>query len=319
MSRPVQQTRPRGRRGWWGAALRWRLLGLIASVLVLVSAAGVIAVISRHPAGTGARAAQRSGPASRGQDAIGAAAVTRNLAASWIAHEVSRDAIVSCDPLMCQALGAHGIPAADLLVLRPGMSDPLGSELVVVTAAVRSQFGSRLASVYAPTVLASFGSGNGAIAVRVIAPDGVRAYDAALSADVQARKVSGSKLLHNRRIVVAAPAASQLAAGDVDSRLLDVLATMATLNPVHIAAFGDSGPGVGAGVPVRSVDLAEVRGAPWTGQSAYVRSVLALLRAQVSPYLAASVAPVPTGGGHTVLRVTFSAPNILGLLPRGAS
>ena len=294
------------------------MVGLIASVLVLVTAAGVIAVISRHPAGTGARAAHRSGAGSRGPDAIGAAATTRNLAASWIAHEVSRDAIVSCDPLMCQTLGTHGIPAADLLVLRPGMSDPLGSELVVVTAAVRSQFGSRLASVYAPTVLASFGSGNGAIAVRAIAPDGVRAYDAALSADVRARKVSGSKLLHNRRIVVAAVAASPLAAGNVDSRLLDVLATMATLNPVRIAAFGDSGPGASAGVPLRSVDLAEVRGASWTGQSAYVRSVLALLRAQVSPYLAASVAPVPAGGGHTVLRVTFSAPNILGLLPRGA-
>ena len=167
-------------------------------------------------------------------------------------------------------------------------------------------------------MLASFGSGNGAIAVRMIAPDGVRAYDAALSADMRARKVTGNKLLHNRRIVVAALAARQLAAGDVDSRLLDVLATMATLNPVRIAAFGDSGPGASAGVPLRSVDLAEVRHAPWTGQSAYVRSVLALLRAQVPPYLAASVAPVPTGG-QTLLRVTYPAPNILGLLPRGTS
>ena len=294
------------------------MLGLIASVLVLVTAAGVIAVISRHPAGTGAHAPQRTGPGSHSRDAIGAAAATRNLAASWIAHEVSRDAIVSCDPLMCQALGARGIPAGDLLVLRPGSRDPLGSELVVATAAVRSQFGSRLASVYAPTVLASFGSGNGAIAVRMIAPDGVRAYDAAWSADMQARKVTGHKLLHNRRIVIAALAASQLAAGDVDSRLLDVLATMATLNPVRVAAFGDAGPGASAGVPLRSVDLAEVRRAPWTGQSAYVRSVLALLRAQVPPYLAASVAPVPTGGGQTVLRVIFPAPNILGLLPRAA-
>ena len=119
--------------------------------------------------------------------------MTRNLAAAWVAHEVSRDAIVSCDPLMCQALGAHGIPAGDLLVLQPGARDPLGSELVVATAAVRSQFGSRLASVYAPTVLASFGTGDGAIAVRVIAPDGARAYDAALSADVRARKRSGEQ------------------------------------------------------------------------------------------------------------------------------
>ncbi len=242
--------------------------------------------------------------------------MTRNLAAAWVAHEVSRDAIVSCDPLMCQALGAHGIPAGDLLVLQPGARDPLGSELVVATAAVRSQFGSRLASVYAPTVLASFGTGDGAIAVRVIAPDGARAYDAALSADVRARKRSGSRLLQNRRATVAPLAARELAAGEVDSRLLDLLATMATLSSVRVAAFGDWGPGASPGVPFRSVDLAAVRGAPWTGQSAYVRSILALLRAQVPPYQAASVDPVPTGSGQTVLRITFSAPSIFGLLPR---
>jgi hypothetical protein len=295
------------------------MLGLVASILVLVTAGGVIAVIARHPAGSAVRAGRGAARGGQKQDAIGAEALTRNQASSWIAHEVSRDAIVSCDSLMCQALEARGIPAGDLLVLRPGAPDPLGAELVVATAAVRSQFGSRLATVYAPTVLASFGTGNGAIAVRVIAPDGARAYDAALSADLQARKVVGGKLVHNRRITVAAPAARQLAAGDVDSRLLGLLATLATLNPVHIAAFGDSGPGASAGVPLRSVDLTAPRDAPWTGQSAYVGSVLAFLRAQVPPYLAASVGPVPTGSGQTMLRITFSAPSIPGLLPRKAS
>ena len=91
---------------------------------------------------------------------------------------------------------------------------------------------------------------------------------------------------------------------------------MATLSSVRVAAFGDWGPGASPGVPFRSVDLAAVRGAPWTGQSAYVRSILALLRAQVPPYQAASVDPVPTGSGQTVLRITFSAPSIFGLLPR---
>jgi hypothetical protein len=295
------------------------MLGLVASILVLVTAGGVIAVIARHPAGSAVRAGRGAARGGQQQGAIGAAAATRNQVSSWIAHEVSRDAIVSCDPLMCQSLEARGIPAGDLLVLRPGAPDPLGSELVVATAAVRSQFGSRLATVYAPTVLASFGTGDGAIAVRVIAPDGASAYDAALSADVQARKIVGGKLAHNRRIVVTALAAQQLAAGEVDSRLLGLLATMATLSPVHIAAFGDAGPGASAGVPLRSVDLAALGNAPWTGQSAHVRSVLAFLRAQVPPYLPASVGPVPTGNGQTVLRITFSAPSVPGLLPRKQS
>jgi hypothetical protein len=291
------------------------MLGLLASVLVLVTAGAVIATLSRHPATAAGRAGQTRG-GSQDQAAISAEAVTRGQAASWITREVSRDAILSCDPLMCLVLKAHGIPAGDLLVLRPGMPDPLGSELVVATSAVRSQFGSMLSDVYAPTVIASFGTGNGAITVRAIAPDGVRAYDTALSADVQARRVAGEELSHNKRIMVSAPAARQLVAGQVDSRLLVTLAAMAAQNPVHVVAFGDPGPGASPGVPLRFVDLSAIGAAAWTGRSPYVRSVLALLRAQQPPYLATSVGPVPVGGDQTVLRIEFAAPSPLGLLGR---
>ncbi len=292
------------------------MLGLIAAVLVLATAGAVIAALSRHPAAAVGRAGQDGGRRGRDQAAIDAEAVARGQTAAWITREVSGDAILSCDPLMCLTLKDHGVPAGELLELRPGMRDPLGSELVVATSAVRSQFGSMLSDVYAPTVIASFGTGNGAIAVRVIAPGGVRAYDAALSADVQARRMAGEELSRNKRIMVSAPAARQLAAGQVDSRLLVTLATMAAQNPVRVAAFGDAGPGASPGVPLRSVDLSAMGGAPWTGRSAYVRSALALLRAQRPPYLAASVGPVPAGGGQLVLRIEFAAPSPLGLLGR---
>jgi hypothetical protein len=300
------------------AALKWRMLGLIAAVLVLVTAGAVIVVISRHPAASGGQAARNRAPGRQAAGAIGTETATREQVSSWIAHEVSRDVIVSCDPLMCSALKAHGIPVGDLLVLRPGSTDPLGSELVVATAAIRNQFGSRLSSVYAPSVIANFGSGDAAISVREIAPDGVHAYDLALTADMRARRAAGTELLHNRRIIASALATRQLAAGQVDSRLLVTLATMATLNPVHIVAFGDSAPGAGPGVPLRSVDLAAISGAAWTGRSAYVRSVLALLRTQLPPFLAASIGPVPVGRGQTVLRIKFAAPSPLGLIGRKA-
>ncbi len=58
-------------------------------------------------------------------------------------------------------------------------SDPLGSDLVVATPALRSQFGARLASVYAPVVIASFGSGAARIDIRAVAADGTAAYDSA--------------------------------------------------------------------------------------------------------------------------------------------
>ncbi len=275
---------------------------------MLVIAGVVIATISRHPTASG-------GPGSGGdQAAIGAAGTTRDLAASWIAREVSHDVILSCDPLMCLTLRAHGIPAGDLLVLRPGMRDPLGAELVVATAAVRSQFGSRLSTVYAPTVVASFGTGSGTIAVRVIAPDGASGYETALSADVRARVAGGAQFRLNKRITVSAQAARQLAAGQVDSRLLITLVTMAALDPVHVLAFGDAGPGASPGVPLRSAELAAVGSGGWSGRSAYARSVLALLRSQLPPYLPASVGPVPVGGGQSALRMEFAAPSPLGLL-----
>lgn len=58
---------------------------------------------------------------------------------------------------MCAALAQHGVPPGNLLLLGPGAGDPLGSDVVVETAAVRGLFGRRLAAVYAPEVLASFG------------------------------------------------------------------------------------------------------------------------------------------------------------------
>ena len=80
---------------------------------------------------------------------------------------------------MCAALQASGVAAGRLLVLGTSASDPLGSDLVVATPALRSEFGARLASVYAPVVIASFGSGAARIDIRAVAADGTAAYEAA--------------------------------------------------------------------------------------------------------------------------------------------
>ena len=173
-----------------------------------------------------------------------------------MAGQASPDAIVACDPAMCAALEAHGVPAGRLLALTPARSDPLGSDLVVATAAVRGQFGARLAGVYAPVTLASFGSGTARIDVRAVAPDGAAAYWAALAADVRARASAGAQLLRNRSIHVSAAARSALADGEVDPRLLVTLAALAHLHPLDIAGFGRPSPGASAGVPLRSADIA---------------------------------------------------------------
>ena len=234
------------------------------------------------------------------------AADVRNQAAAWVAGQISAGAIVACDPAMCSALVQHGIPAANLLVLGPESADPLGSSVVLATAAVRNMFGTRLVTVYAPQTLASFGTGQARIDVRAMAPDGAAAYRGALAADLRARRAAGAQLLANPRIVLPPAARSELAAGEVDARLLIILAAMAVNGPVHVLAFGDRGPGASMGTPLRSVRIVA------TGASA--PAMLAFVRAQRPPYLPAQSGLSPAPGGGTELTVAFTAPSPLDLL-----
>ncbi len=248
----------------------------------------------------------------------------RRQAAAWITRQVSRSAIVSCDPAMCAALRTQAFPAGNLLTLQPSAEDPLGSDVVVATAAIRSQFGSRLAGVYAPEVAAAFGTGNAAIQIRVIAPDGAAAYRSSLRADLLARQATGAQLLRNQDIRVTAAVRKQLTAGQVDSRLLTTLAALAAQHPLRIVAFADSGPGASPGMPLRMAEISAPGGgaataSPGPGHARFLRSVLAFLRAQLPPYLAASTRAIRTGDGQDVVQVEFASPSPLNLLTAGAA
>lgn len=88
-------------------------------------------------------------------------------------------------------------------------------------------------------------------------------------------------------------------------------------NPVSIVAFGDSGPGASAGMPLRSADLAQTDRAAATAAPAYVRALRALLRARNPPYRPAQIQTLRLPGGLPVLRIEFTAPNPLELLVPG--
>jgi hypothetical protein len=246
------------------------------------------------------------------------ATVARDQAAAWVSRQVGAGAILACDPAMCAALAQRGIPAGNLLVLRPGADDPLGSDVVLATAAVRGTFGARLASVYAPELLASFGTGTARVDVRIVAPDGAAAYRTALASDLAARQAAGAQLLRDSRITVTPSARAELVAGQVDARLLITLAALAASEPVQVTGFGGGGPGASPDLPLRTAEL--------TAPAASARTMLAFVRAQRSPYLPAhatlvSVAPAtpvtsPAAGsaGESVLTVEYAAPAPLGLL-----
>lgn len=284
----------------------------LAAMLVAFAAGGLTVALYRHAG----RAVHGDGGAASGRGSLAsvkAAATARQHAATWVAAQVSRGVIVSCDPLMCSALAARGFPAGDLLALGPAASDPLGWAVMVSTSAVRSQFGSRLTTVYAPTVIASFGSGSTRIDIRVYAPGGAAAYLAALRADQRSRQEIGHQLLRNPRVSAAPAARRQLAAGQVDSRLLMTIATLTGQDPVRIVAFDGTGPGAGPGTPLRTVQLASPFGARNHGLGS-LQSVLALLQVQVAPFRPASAKLARLADGQVGLRIEFAAPSPLGLL-----
>ena len=192
------------------------------------------------------------------------------------------------------------------------------SAVVVETAAVRDLFGTSL-NIYAPAVLATFGSGDSQITIRVIAPRGAAVYYGALGVDLADRKASEAELLQVNVITLSPTAGKQLIAGQVDSRLMLAVAALATKEPVDIVQFGNIGPGADADIPLRYADLAQNDQAAHLAGSAYVQSMRTDLGTGPVAYRPASTATVVLPGGQPVLRIEFTAPSPLGVFsPQGS-
>jgi hypothetical protein len=308
---------------WWqrrvrAASPRWRVLTVLVLAAVLLAAAALGVTLSLgggHPSARASGGAASPGAPGQaaGTAALKAAAAARTAAAAWVVQQVASDAIVACDPQMCAVLQQAGVPAGRLQPLGTGQAGPLSSDVLVATAAVRQEFGARLARVYAPAVLASFGTGSAQVAIRVIAPDGAAAYVTSLRTDQAARVSAGKQLLRNPRIHAAPTALPGLANGQVDARLLTVFAALATLHSVRVLGFAAAPAGASPGLPLRTAYLAPA--GPGTRQQPNsLPSLASFLRAQLPPYRPASITEVRLSGGSPALRVEFAAPSPLGLL-----
>jgi hypothetical protein len=291
------------------ARLRHPRLALVLAICVVVAAAAVVSVV--QVSGTSTRTASASRPhAVPPAWARGAAGTVRSQAATWVASQLSNAETVGCDPLMCAALRARGVAASRLVPVGAGAA---GVDVVVASAAAGSGTAGAAGAGQQSVLLASFGSGASLVEVRTAPPGGAAAYQRAVAADLAARRAAGAQLLHSQRIGVAGPAAAQLQAGQVDSRLLIMLAMLASQHPWRVVAFGGASPGVAvAQAPFRQVTIT----GPDAGDLA---ASLAMVRAQRAPYQPAQAAIVRLPGGQAALRIDFAAPSPLGLLTGGAS
>jgi hypothetical protein len=309
----------RSRRAAWLVAICVLAAGAVAAITVSQLAGTSSGQAARVPAsGRAGQSAVPRGGSARSSGAAAAAraraaavraqaAAVRAQAATWIAGQVGGDETIACDPSMCTALSAHGVAASRLVSLPPSASGAPDADIVAASGSTHAWL-----SADAPTLLASVGSGASLIEVRAVYPGGAAAYQAALRSDLAARRSAGTQLMHSRRIEVGAQGAGQLAAGEVDTRLLATLAVLAAQHSWRVIAFGDASPGVPlTEAPYRQIIITATDGGHGT---AGLTAALALLRAQYGLYQPAQVTTVRLAGGQPGLRIDFSAPSPLGLL-----
>lgn len=291
----------------WLRAARWSRAGLRRRLIVAV---GVLAVLSF---GTGVTLAVAGtsppGPIASGPDGAPPGttpAGNRAAAAAWIAGQLDSGITVSCDPQMCAQVRKAGLPAARLMIVAPSARAPLGAGVIVATPAIRDQLGARLATVDAPLVIASFGSGAGRVDVRAVAPDGPAALQASLAAGHARLTAAGAQLLANKNIQASPAARAALLAGRVDPRLLVTLSALAADIPLRLVAFDDSSPGASQAIPLPGAEIG-------ARSLAALSTALTFLHAQQSPYRPASAAITRSTSGQPLVDVRFDAQGVAGL------
>jgi hypothetical protein len=299
----------------WAAAVFLVVVTAVSTAFALVNHGPSTSQVQQASAGSqsGHQAGRPGGTGTKALAGLSRAGITRARAAQWVVREVSRSAIIACDDVMCNQLINEGLPASNVLVLGPSASDPLGADIVIGTPALRSQFGSRLGLVYAPSVLASFGRGPARIDIRVIASGGAAAFQQALTQDLEARQHYGDILLSNSQITVSPEAKPDVVSGLVDPRLLSMLPVLAQQHPIQILGFFDRAPGAGEGIPLSGVELAGSDSLSEMSAASYQKWLLGFLHSQRAPYLAVSITKSVVHG-HDVVFVRFARPSPIGLL-----
>jgi len=290
-------------------ASRRRRAAVLSTLILLVAGAGGVAFTLFQRSPPVGRLAGRNVQVSQ----LTAEKTARTQAITWILNQVSPAAVVSCDTQVCNDLASAGFPLSQLSPLGPGSNDPLGSTLLVATATVRNQFVSRLA-VYAPAIIASFGTGNARIDILWLYPGGAAAYGPALRPALGARKTADAQLLTNSNVRLSDMARKQLLSGQVDPLLPDLLAIMAHSHPVYVVDFASQSPGGGPASLLRWMDLATTVKAAHLTPAAYLGWMQSFIGTQRAEYHPAWIQPITLRTGQGVLRIGYGAPSPLGPL-----
>jgi len=274
-----------------------------AAVVVVAGAAIVLATRSADPD------AHASG--------MNADAKARDAAARWITTDVRHGTRMACEKDMCAQLRNSGVSGDDLVELTGDSVKLTGTQLVIASRGVRQRFGADLAYKIAPDVLGIFGQGPARVEVRQRNTHSRAAHDKLKAKEQRSRQHAALQLLDVPRVHTSSNAMHDLAAGEVDNRLVYTLAKIARSHTINVAAFGGRGPFTGIDVPERTVDIDQVDGGAAIDDNPAIAGILKLVRAQHGAYQVAGATLVSAGANGGVLRIRVTAPTPDGLLAKG--
>jgi len=219
--------------------------------------------------------------------------------AAWLTGNVPAETTVAVDPLLWVELLRAGVPAERLQ-----RTDSVASD--VPPATLMAERGEQ--STELPLV-ARFGEGPLAVAVRERVGD-VDLAAAAVTAERAASQEFGAELATNSNLILDDAAEADLGSGNVDSRLLTVLATAAADFQFTIDSFPRTNGADDAGT-LRTVRISEIADVTTAGVSEESENIQ--LR-DFFRYQLPSYRPLSQGFDAGVLVVVYSAPSPVGLL-----
>lgn len=292
------------------SALRGASLSAAVVVVVAAVVVGAVALTGSQPRRADSHPRHHTPAKPVITPAEAAATANDKAAATWIAAQVSQQAVIDCDPAMCADLQAAGYPSAQLSTVQSGSSLQTGAaaaDLVADTAALRLSDGTQALSV-APDVIASFGTGPEAVQLRLVVAGGPAGYQRDARKALTARRKAGRALVSAGTLSMRAAARQDLRAGLVDPRLVTVLRRLAARKSVYLLRFTESGPPGSPATPYRQAAIDGLVSGTGSHRVSELSAVLKLLAGQRPPDNA-QVTVTHQSRGRIIVDITFPAPS----------
>jgi hypothetical protein len=280
-------------------------VGFVVTVVMVGVGALLLLVALAAPRwfteGSTTRSAGRSEPVRRAED--------------WIAANIGADDHLVLDAAVGDDLLGRGISSERLVPI--GATGPTPDALtswrqydyLVSSPAIRARMGelpSVQDAVASSVPVAAFGEDDERVEIRRILPGGMGSVEQRQSAAQDLRLRAGAALALNPNLSASTDAVDELDAGQVDERLLNVIATLVIQHHLQIGAFPVVDGEDGIGAPRRIVEIDAIDFEPVSAGTPAVASLEAFLDSQLTSYRPVDVAIDTHPSGSASLRITYA-------------